>query len=244
MPRALSRKTPTRKVGRLVGAVALDVSSLLATVADALVGGLRRAVTRQVSNLAAVVALLSLCAVTAHVAESAARVASSLTSTTAISTGTTSITATIAAATIATTLSAVTRDVAPLAAFVALLSASSTLGGETSTFLGAVTADVTGSTAAIACLLGLRLGAFAAQVPLLSAIVTGGVTLGRALGCAVSHFAAVVATTATGTSAGVLGSSGEVHCERSVDVEQQVTLRGMKNRIKVPKLSIQLSVRG
>lgn len=57
---------------RLVGASALDVAGLLAAVADALRGGLLGAVTRQVTDLAAVVALLALSAVTAHVAEATA----------------------------------------------------------------------------------------------------------------------------------------------------------------------------
>jgi hypothetical protein len=82
-------------VGRLVGASALDVTGLLAAVAHALSGGLRRAVAGQVADLAAyvilvqiissgghllltVVALLALGAVTAHVAEAAARVAGGL----------------------------------------------------------------------------------------------------------------------------------------------------------------------
>lgn len=56
----------------LVGAGALDVAGLLAAVAHTLSGGLLRAVAGKMANLAAVVALLSLGAVTAHVAETTA----------------------------------------------------------------------------------------------------------------------------------------------------------------------------
>ena len=65
---------------RLVGARALNVAGLLAAVADTLGGGLLGAVTGQVTNLTAVVALLTLGAVAAHVAEATARVAGGLAS--------------------------------------------------------------------------------------------------------------------------------------------------------------------
>jgi hypothetical protein len=57
---------------KLVGAGVLDVSWLLAAVADTLVGSLRRAVPRQVADFTAVVALLALGAVAAHVPEATA----------------------------------------------------------------------------------------------------------------------------------------------------------------------------
>jgi len=56
----------------LVGAGVLNMARLLAAVANTLGRGLGRAVTGQVANLSAVVALLSLCAITAHVAKAAA----------------------------------------------------------------------------------------------------------------------------------------------------------------------------
>jgi len=65
----------------LVGACSLDVTGLLALVADTLTPGLGGAVTGNVANLAAVVALLSLSAVTGHVAESTTGVAGLRTST-------------------------------------------------------------------------------------------------------------------------------------------------------------------
>lgn len=55
------------KERRLVGARGLDVAGLLALVADTLVGGLGGAVARKVADLATVVALLALGAVTAGV---------------------------------------------------------------------------------------------------------------------------------------------------------------------------------
>lgn len=56
----------------LIGASVLDVARLLAAVANTLGRGLGRAVAGQVANLSAVVALLSLCAITAHVSKTTA----------------------------------------------------------------------------------------------------------------------------------------------------------------------------
>lgn len=185
---------------RLVGASALDVAGLLAAVADTLRGGLLGAVTGQVTDLTAVVALLALRAVTAHVTETTARVASGLTGTT-ISTALATVSATTAevAATVgATTLGAVAGNVTLLAALVALLTASTTAGGS-ATSLSALTADVTGTTAAVASLLGLRRSALTADVTLLAAVVAGWGTLGGALGSTVRVVATVVAATATGS---------------------------------------------
>jgi hypothetical protein len=172
---------------RLVGASGLNVAGLLAAVADALRGGLLGAVAGQVTDLAAVVALLALGAVAAHVAETAAGVAGGLAST-AVSAlaalGTSEATTAAVAATVgATALGAVAGNVALLTALVALLATSATAGSTTS--LGALTADVAGTTAAVAGLLGLGRGALAANVTLLTAVVAGWGTLGGALGSAV-----------------------------------------------------------
>lgn len=130
----------------LVGASALDVSRLLAAVAHALSRGLGGAVAREMADLAAVVALLSLGAVTAHVTETAAGVAGSLTRTAEAATAasllaTITTTAAVATATIASSLRTVASDVASLSALVALLSAHL---GARSSLLGALTGDVTG----------------------------------------------------------------------------------------------------
>jgi hypothetical protein len=137
-----------------------------------------------------VVALLALGAVTAHVTEATAGVASGLAGTT-VSALTTTVTATATeAATVgATTLRAVAGNVTLLAALVALLTAGATTTGST-TSLGALTADVAGTTAAVAGLLSLGRGALAANVALLAAVVAGRGTLGRALSSAVGVVAA------------------------------------------------------
>jgi hypothetical protein len=88
---------------------------LLALVADALAVGFGCAVTGDVADLSAVVALLTLCAVTSHVAISTAGVAGLLT--TAKATLTT---------TVATALRAVASNVSDLAALVAFLTARAT----------------------------------------------------------------------------------------------------------------------
>lgn len=58
--------------GTLVGAGVLNVARLLAAVAHALSRGFGRAIAGEVTDFAAVVALLTLGAVAAHVAEAAA----------------------------------------------------------------------------------------------------------------------------------------------------------------------------
>ena len=173
---------------RLVGAGALDVAGLLAAVADTLRGGLLGAVAGQVTDLTAVVALLTLGAVTAHVAKTTARVASGLASTTVAAAEAATATAVGAATVGAATLGAVAGNVTLLSALVALLTASATAGSTTS--LGALTADVAGTTAAVAGLLGLGRSALATNVTLLAAVVAGWGTLGGALGSAVRVVAA------------------------------------------------------
>lgn len=96
-----------------------------------------------------VVALLTLGAVTSHVAESTTRVASLRTTT--IRT----------VATVVATLGAVAGNVANLAALVALLSTAGSTEATTSTTLGAFTRKMAGHTAAVARALLLRVRALA-----------------------------------------------------------------------------------
>jgi hypothetical protein len=104
-------------MGILVRASGLNVTGLLALVAHALTLGFRGAVTRDVANFAAVVALLTLSAVTGHVAETTARVTGLLATTS--TTGTTETT--VVATSIVTTLRAVACNVTDLSALVAFL---------------------------------------------------------------------------------------------------------------------------
>jgi len=110
-----------------------------------------------------VVALLTLGAVTAHVAETAARVAgglraacsSAVATSVAASEATTSATAAEAAATVAATLGAVAGDVADLTALVALLATSRPTGAaESAARLGvrALTGQVGRLATVVACL--------------------------------------------------------------------------------------------
>jgi hypothetical protein len=132
------------------------------------------------------------------VAEATAGVASGLAGT-AVSTSTTgsaavastaTAEATASAISVTTTLGAVTGNVTPLAALVALLAATGGASHTGTSLLGALTADVAGTTAAVACLLGLRVLALAAHVALLSAVVAGRGSLGGALGGAVGRVSA------------------------------------------------------
>jgi hypothetical protein len=100
-----------------------------------------------------VVALLSLGAVTGHVAESTARVAGL---------GALAVATTVAAATVTTALGAVTSNVSDLAALVALLATRGTTeatGGTALAALGALTGKVAGHAAAVAGTLLGGLGA-------------------------------------------------------------------------------------
>jgi len=169
------------------------------------------------SDLAAVVALLALSAVTAHVAETSAGVASGLALSATVAalllSAITALLSTVstAIATSLATLSAVAGNVAPLSTLVALLSAGSLAHGTArGALLGAFTADVAGRAAAVACLLGLGACALAAQMSLLTTVVASGVSLGGALSGTVGGVTAVVASTATGR--GTLGLL-IVHCD-------------------------------
>jgi hypothetical protein len=103
-----------------------------------------------------VVALLTLSAITSHVAEATARVAGLLTAT---GTAKTTTVATAVATAVVTTLRAVTGDVANLSALVALLAATAVVAVAA---LGAFTRKVAGLSASVARLLLGGLLAFTA----------------------------------------------------------------------------------
>lgn len=176
----------------VVGALSLNVASLLALVADLLTtSGLLGAVTRVVARLAAVVALHAVNTFARHVAVATAGVAG-LASTTAE--------AALTAAAIGVAeagLGAVAGDVADFAALVALGRAShATTGGATH---GAVARNVAGLTALVAGLILLHgLATVTAHVALVAAVVALGRTLGGAIAGLVTRVAARVAGTATG----------------------------------------------
>jgi len=158
------------------------MTGLLALVADTLRVRFSRAVARQVTDFATVVALLALSAVAAHVAVTAARVtglAAAAAAATGIASAETSPVSTagasIAAAETASALGAVPSDMANLTALVALLTATRSAGSaETAaTRLAgwAITRQMICSTAVVASLLLGWFSAVAREVALLSAVV-------------------------------------------------------------------------
>jgi len=162
----------------LVRAGSLDVATLLALIADALSRRLL-AVTAQVANLAAVIALLSLSAVTRHVAVAAARVAGLRTATTTVAAAAATVATLVSAIAGWTTFRAVAGNVANLATLVALLAtwtakasaaASAKVGWST---LRAVARNVSILSAAVARLFLLRFRAFSADVTFSAAVVAG-----------------------------------------------------------------------
>lgn len=169
---------------------------MLALVADALAVAFGCAVTRDVADFAAVVALLTLCAVTSHVAVSTARVAGLLA--TAEATVTTAV---------ATALRAVASNVSDLTALVAFLTATSTArestAGEATVVtagracLLAVAGDVAGLTASVAGLFLGGLGAFTAHVSLATAVVASRCAFLGAVTGLVRRLATVKAATAS-----------------------------------------------
>jgi hypothetical protein len=192
---------PPEKIARakLVGAGRLDVTGLLALVADTLGRNRLGAVAREMADLTTckgldsegqrsrartltVVALLALGAVPAQVTVAAAGVAGLATHAAAAS-----ITAAVTAAE-ATAGGAVASNVSDLAALVAFLAArlvahataAATAHAHAAT-LGALAGDVAGLAAAVAGLLSLRGLAFARNVTLLTTVVAGRVALGGAI---------------------------------------------------------------
>lgn len=171
----------------LVGASGLDVTRLLAVVANALALSLGRAVAGDVANLTTVVALLSVGAVAGHVAESAARVASLLTA---------AVTAT-ETTTVATALGAVARNVSDTTALVAFLATGGTAAVALAGRLGAFPGDVAGGAAAVTRLLLGSYCAFTANMSLATAVVAGRSALLGTVAGLVSGFATVEAATAS-----------------------------------------------
>lgn len=192
------------------GALGLDVAGLLALVADLLATArVLGAVTREMTGLAAVVALGAVDAVARHVADTAARVAGLVLLETATAIAAGLITTTTSSVAVAA-LGAVAGNVADLAALVALSAGSTTAGTTSRGGLGAVTANVTSSSAAVACLgiLG-TLGAVTAHVTLATAVVAlSSTTVG-----AVTGLMRGLAACEAGASAGLLLRSERIHLE-------------------------------
>lgn len=197
-----------RTLVNLVWALSLDVSWLLALIASALAGGLRWAVTAQVANLSAVVALLALRAVARHVAVTSAGVAGLSTLVSAVSTSTSTTTVALvetSSGLVSTSLWAVTGDVADLRALVALLASTLRVSGwstssSLSSWVGAVTGNVTWLTALVAGLVLWSLWALTAHMTLATAVVALSWATGWAITGLVRSIAAVVASTGLGGS--------------------------------------------
>jgi len=193
------------------------VAGLLALVADLLATArVLRAVTGEVTGLAAVVALGAVDTVAGHVTNAAARVAGlvlleATATATAIATGlVTTATSTVAI----TALGAVAGNVADLSALVALSAGGTTASTTSRGGLGAVTADVTSGSAAVACLGVLRtLGAVTAHVTLATAVVAlSSTTVG-----AVTGLMRGLAACEAGASARLLLRSERIHLEIVID---------------------------
>lgn len=162
------------------------MSRLLAFVAYSFVRGLRRAVTTQMTDFTAVVALLSLGAISGHVSKATAGVARSLALATAITTSSTTTVSSVATTAVAAgaVLGALACYVSDLATFITLLAASTAASAAHAHaagrgFVGTVTRNVTILAAAVARLLGLGCSALATQVTLLSTVVACRVALRR-----------------------------------------------------------------
>lgn len=188
----------------VVGALGLNVSSLLALVADLLATSrLLGAVTGVVTRLAAVVALHAVDTLARHVAVTTARVA-----------GLAGTAETTAVATAEASLGAVAGNVAHLSALVALSGLAVATAGR------ALARKVTGLAALVASsgavVLG-RLRAVTAHVTLAAAVVALSRTLaGAVTGLVTSVSARVAGTTGRSSSGsdGGVGSGGfKLHCE-------------------------------
>jgi hypothetical protein len=198
------------------------VTGLLALVADTVL--LARAFARQVTDLAAVVALLSLGTVARQVTVAAARITGLLT--------TTSETATLGLATEATSTSvggALTSDVANLSALVALgTTCAGSVTSITTSLDGvgvvAVTRKVTRLVATVAGLFLLGTGTLATHVAVLTTVVAHGSSTLGAFTSLMSRLAAVVASTTSSCSSAVV-STLEIHCARCLFVRAYVGFR-------------------
>lgn len=191
----------------LVGAGSLDVTWLLALVADALLC-LAGAIPAEMSDLATVVALLTLSAVARHVTVTAAAVAGS-SSTAAGAAKASSIAATVAAG---TTLRAVTSNVTNFATLVAFAATTATVAGTASksarsttcSLVRAVTRDMACLATSVAGLFFRRLRAFSAHMACTAAVeASWGASLraiARLVGC-VTAVEAAASTTGSSTTA-------------------------------------------
>lgn len=195
-----------------LGASGHHVTGLLALVADTVL--LAGALAGQVTDLSAVVALLTLGAVARQVSVTTARVTSLLTTSTEATLGL--ATAEAAGAAVS---GALTGNVSDLSALVALgtsrrLVAAAHAGAAAlhAAGLGAVTRKVTDLIAPVAGLLLLRTSALTAHVSVLSAVVAHGSTTLGAFTSLVSSLAAVVTSATTGSSTTIRGRSVGIHC--------------------------------
>lgn len=174
-------------MSQLVRASGLDVSRLLALVANSFTLGFSGAVAGYMSNISTVVALLTMSAVAGHVAKATTRVTSLLATTVSSVTETASI---------VTALGAVARNMADLAAFVAFLAAAgSTIVVIARTGLGTLARNVSSNTAAVARLLLRSYCTLAADMALATTVIASRSSLLRTVASLVRGIAAVEAST-------------------------------------------------
>lgn len=196
-------------------ALRLDVAGLMAPVAGLLVLGSSGALLGQMSGEAAVVALGTVDTVARHVSKTAARVAGLLALVT---------TATAATALVGAGIRAVPGNMTGLAALVALASgaalhtaAAATTNGRG---LAAITRDVAGLSAAVACLVPRilvgRSGAVAAHMALLAAVVA---SRGSLLGAVTGLVSKITASEAGAAAALVTSARVLIHLENRIDLE-------------------------
>lgn len=174
------------------GAFSLDVARLLALITDALVARSSGAVSAQMSGFAAVITLLPVGTIARHVSVSSARVAR-LAST---SSSTVSTASEAAAKSTPATLGAVARYVADFTALVAFSAAGAAIPAAvcaTGRFAGAVARDMARLSAAIAGLVFLGLGAVAAHMALLTAVIALRITTSRAITSLMGCIATIIA---------------------------------------------------
>lgn len=191
---AFERSRDVESNACLVGALGLNVSRLLAFVADFLARGRSlRAIPREVAILTTVVALATVHALARHVAVATARVASLSTTLSTRATVTRVTKASVGVSAVG--IRAVAGNVTDLATLIAFLGAT-TLAAERTTALGTVAANVTGLTTSIAGFGILRtIRAFATNVTFATTVVALGGAAVRTVPELVSSLAASVAGT-------------------------------------------------
>jgi hypothetical protein len=174
-------------MSQLVRASGLDVSRLLALVANSFTLGFSGAVAGYMSDISTVVALLTMSAIAGHVAKATTRVASLLATTVSSVTETASIVA---------ALGAIACDMADLAAFVAFLAAAgSTIVVIARTSLGTLARNVSSNTAAVARLLLGSYCTLAADMALATTVIASRSSLLRTIASLMRGIAAVEAST-------------------------------------------------